>query len=146
MPCPYFEPLRVVTDPLHATARLPLIDEYEGLCHAYTELLHAPAELRFRYCNHGYSQGGCQRIPVPEVRSSDVRAYGVRSCARFNVVRRSEATLNLLCIEEQNHAPLRWQPVEYSILQDRLSVEINDICLAAQLLAFCRSYLKRFPS
>ena len=136
MPCPYFEPQRVASDPLHASARLPLIDEYDGMCHAHPDLISAPPELRFRCCNHGYSRGGCERVPASDVRSS----------ARYNVVRRSEATLEVLCIEEQNYAPLRWQSIQYSIGSDRLTVELSDVCLAAQLLAFCRSYLQRFPA
>jgi len=135
MPCPYFEPQRVAADPLHASARLPLIEEHDGACHAHEEVISAPPALRFRQCNHGYSQGACERFPSAEA----------RSCARFNVVRRLEATLDVLCVEEQNYAPLRWQSVEYSIVSDRLTVEFSDVCLAAQLLAFCRSYLKRFP-
>jgi hypothetical protein len=135
MPCPYFEPQRVAPDSLHATARLPLIEEYDGLCHARPELIDAPLALRFRCCNHGYSRGSCERIT-----SADVR-----SCARYNVVGRSEATLDVLCVEEQNYAPLRWQSFEYSIASDRLTVDLNDVCLAAQLLAFCRSYVRRFP-
>jgi hypothetical protein len=135
MPCPYFEPQRVAADPLHATGRLPLIEEYDGVCHAHAELISAPPALRFRCCNHGYSRGGCERIPAADV----------RSCARYNVVARSEATLKVLCVEEQNYAPLRWQSFEYSIPGDRLSMDVSDICLCAQLLAFCRSYVKRFP-
>ena len=136
MACPYFEPQRVAADPQHATARLPLIEEYEGACRARPEPVSAPAALRFRYCNHGYSQGACERVPAADA----------PSCARFNVVRRSEATLDVLCVEEQNYAPLRWQSVAYSIAGDRLMVELKDSCLTAQLLAFCRSYLKRFPA
>ena len=136
MSCPYFEPREVATDPLHAVARLPLIEEYDGRCHARAEPISAPQELRFRYCNHGYSQGVCERMPASDA----------PSCARYNVVRRSEAALDILCIQEQNYAPLRWQSVEYSIVNDRLTVALKDVCLAAQLLAFCRSYLKRFPA
>jgi hypothetical protein len=134
MPCPYFEPQRVAADPLHAAVRLPLIDEYDGVCHASSEAISAPRELRFRCCNHGYSHGGCQWVP----------AGNVRSCARFNVVRRSESTLQVLCVEEQDYAPLRWQSIEYSVSADRLLVDVTDVCLHAQLLAFCRSYLRRF--
>jgi hypothetical protein len=136
MPCPYFEPQRVSTDPSHAGARLPLIEEYDGVCHAHAETLTAPSDLRFRYCNHGYSSGVCQRLP----------AANAPSCLRYNVTRRSESTLDILCVEEQNYAPLRWQSVAYSITSDCLSAEVKDACLAAQLLAFCRSYLKRFPA
>lgn len=137
MPCPQFQPQRVATDPLHTSARLPLIEEYEGLCHAQAEPVTAPPDLRFRYCNHGYSQGACQRMPF---------AAESPSCSRYNVVRRSESALEILCIQEQNYAPLRWQSVTYFIATDRLAVDLPDPCLTAQLLAFCRSYLKRFPA
>ncbi len=136
MPCPYFEPQRVATDPLYASARLPLIEEYDGVCHARPELIGAPAELRFRCCNHGYSRGSCEHLPVADV----------RSCARYNVLRRSESTLDVLCVEELNYAPVHWQSFEYSIANDCLTIDLSDVCLAAQVLAFCRSYLKRFQA
>ncbi len=135
MPCPYFEPQRVATDPCHASARLPLIEEYDGICHAHREPVNAPAAVRFRCCNHGYSRGGCERLPAADI----------RSCARYHVVQRSESTLDVLCVEEQNYAPLRWHSVQYLIASDSLTVETTDVCLQAQLLAFCRSYVKRFP-
>jgi len=34
MACPYFEPQHVNASPEHAAARMPLIDEYDGLCRA----------------------------------------------------------------------------------------------------------------
>ncbi len=135
MPCPYFEPQRVATDTCHASARLPLIEEYDGNCHADTQPVNAPAALRFRCCNHGYSRGACERLPAIEV----------RSCARYNVIRRSESTLEVLCVEEQNYAPLRWRAIQYSIAGDSLVLDPTDVCLEAQMLAFCRSYVKRFP-
>lgn len=135
MPCPYFEPQRLAIAPLRVNARLPLIDEYDGICHAHPEPISAPVSLRFRCCNHGYSKGACERVPAAEV----------RSCVRYSVQRRSESALHILCIEEQNYAPLRWQSIEYCIREDRLTAELSDLCLSAQLLAFCRSYLKRFP-
>ncbi len=136
MPCPYFEPQRVATDSCHASARMPLIEEYDGICHSQEEPISVPPAVRFRCCNHGYSRGCCERLPS---------AAEVRSCARYTVASRSESTLEVLCVEEQNYAPLRWHSVQYSIAGDSLAPHAMDICLEAQLLAFCRSYVKRFP-
>lgn len=137
MPCPYFEPQRVANDALYPTARLPLIEEYDGVCHAHAELADAPAALRFRYCNHGYSRHACERIPAGDA----------RSCTRYNVIRRSGSALDVLWIEEENYAPLRWHVVQYSIPGDCLTAtELGDLCVTAQLLAFCRSYVKQFPT
>lgn len=135
MPCPYFEPQRVVIHPEHRNARLPLIEEYEGCCHAREALVAAPPELRLECCNQGYSRGRCGYFPAREV----------RSCLRYNVVRRTASTLDILCIEEQNYAPLRWHAVQYIFEKQQLAPELQDACTRAQILAFCRSYLARFP-
>ena len=136
MPCPYFEPQAVATSPQHVNARLPLIDEYDGLCRAGLEPAPAPAERRFRCCNHGNSRGLCEIFPAADA----------RSCFRYTVVRQSAAGLEIICIEEQNYAPLRWHPTEYCLATGRLEPEVPDACMRAQALAFCRSYLERFPS
>jgi len=120
--------------PQCATARLPLIDEYDGLCHASAPPIGAPSPLRFRYCNHGYSRGSCEYFPTGDP----------KSCTRYNVVRRTATTLEVLCIEEQDYAPLRWQSVQYWFEGDRIDPELTDLCMRAQLLAFCHSYLNRF--
>ncbi len=135
MPCPYFEPQRVVAHPQYVHARLPLIEEYEGACHAGAEPLAAPEDRRFRCCNHGYSRGMCNYFPEGELRSG----------LRYDVRGRSSEMLQVLWIEEQTFAPARWQVVSYSITTEQLDPEIADGCLRAQLLAFCRSYLRRFP-
>ncbi len=134
MPCPYFEPQRVAPDPQHSSARLPLLNEYEGLCHASGEALAAPSALRFRCCNHGYSTGCCDRFPVADV----------RSCLRYNVAKRTATTLEILCVEEQLYAPLRWHSVQFVVDTGHMEPEVEDLCMRAQLLAFCRSYLERF--
>jgi hypothetical protein len=134
MACPYFEPHNIVAQRQNANARLPLIDEYDGLCRAASEPIEAPAELRFRCCNHGYSKGSCERFPSGEVRSS----------LRYHVVRRTERALEFICIEEQNYAPLAWHQVQYFFANERLEPELDDACIQAQAIAFCRSYLKRF--
>jgi|SRR5579875_247561 len=134
MPCPYFEPLAKVTDGGHSSARLPLMDEYDGVCRAGAEFVAAPAERRFRCCNHGYSRGLCEILPVGDA----------RSCFRYTVVGESAAGLEIICIEEQDYAPLRWQMTQYLAATGRLEPEVADQCMRAQALAFCRSYLERF--
>lgn len=94
----------------------------------------APAELRFGCCNHGYSRGTCGRFPADEERSG----------LRYHLVKQTSATLEVLYIEERQYTPLRWQPVRYFMEGERMEPEIADLCVRAQLLAFCRSYLKRY--
>ncbi len=134
MPCPYFEPRNALVPPGQTNTRLPLIDEYDGLCHAASEPIEAPAELRFRCCNHGYSRGCCERFPSSEARSA----------VRYSVLRHSRNTLDLICIEEQNYAPLRSRTVRYFLTSERLEPELDDACIQAQAVAFCRSYLGHF--
>ena len=136
MPCPYFEPHTVAAGAQHSNVRLPLLDEYDGTCRAGSEAIAAPAERRFRCCNHGYSRGLCEIFPAADARSS----------FRYTVVRHSSSGLDIICIEEQNYAPLRWQPTQYCFATGRLEPEVGDACMRAQALAFCRSYLERFPS
>jgi hypothetical protein len=135
MPCPYFEPQRIADHPQHSNARLPLIDEYDGSCRAMPEPLAVPADHRFGRCNHGYSRGCCQYFPAAEARSS----------FRYTVLKQSAAALDLLCIEEQNYAPVRWHATQYLAESGRLEPELADACMRAQALAFCRSYVERFP-
>ena len=133
MPCPYFEPRHTVS-PEHVNARLPLIDEHEGLCHADGEPFEAPATMRFRYCNHGYSRGACEHFPGTET----------RSCLRYQLTRLTGTEFEIAIIEEQDYAPTGWCIVKYSIDQERLEPEIQDCCIRAQVVAFCRAYLSRF--
>jgi len=135
MPCPYFEPQRVVAHPQHSKARLPLLDEYDGLCRAVPAVEQVPAERRFSCCNHGYSRGFCEHFPVIEARSA----------FRYTIVRHSADALEILCIEEQNYAPLRWHATQYFPETGRLEPEVADPCMRAQVLVLCRSYLERFP-
>ena len=134
MPCPYFEPQQATHQPQHASARLPLLDEYDGLCHATEEAAAVPGDVRFRCCNHGYSRGFCQRLPALENLSG----------LRYSILRRTDALLEVLCIEEQDYAPLRWHSIQYFFEGGRIEPEPLNLCIRAQVLAFCRSYLKRF--
>jgi hypothetical protein len=136
MPCSYFEPQRIAQRMQHQAGRLPLLDEYDGVCHAGNELLAAPPELRLRCCNQGYSHGVCQRYPTHKSHSG----------MRYSIIQRSDTVLDVLCIEEQDYTPIWWREVKYLIPDCRLEPEITDICMRAQVLAFCRSYLDRFGS
>ena len=135
MPCPYFEPQRVAANRKSTSARLPLIDEYEGLCHATEPCSNVPYDVRFPCCNHGYSRGVCTLFPRTEE----------SSCIRFDVVARSVDTLELLCIEERQYAPYHWNKLRYFIETGSIEPGVADTCTRAQVEAFCRSYLLRFP-
>ena len=135
MACPYFEPRRV-SAPIEGAGRLPLIDEYDGLCHAAAQAFPVPVELRLRCCNHGNSRGTCPHLPKDEVRSS----------FRYEMVKRTSAALELLLVEERDYAPFRWQTVRYSLEGEALEPEISDSAKQAQIRAFCRSFLEHFPA
>jgi hypothetical protein len=134
LPCPYFEPTAVADSGRPAEFRLPLILEYEGLCHSAGALAPVPAEGRFAYCNHGYSHGKCERFPAGEQ----------RACLRYAIRERAPGLLRIVCIEEQDYAPVQWLELTYAIAADRIEPEIGDACIRAQALAFCRAYLLRF--
>jgi hypothetical protein len=136
MPCPFFEPRALATAPEHRTARLPLLDEYDGDCRSTSEAFPVPPPQRFRYCNHGYSRHSCEHFPAAETRSS----------FRYAVIRYSSTALEILCIEEHDYTPLRWFSTHYRFATGCLEPEIADLCMRAQALAFCHSYLERLPS
>ncbi len=136
MPCRFFEPQRPAVRPQHATARMPLIEEHEGLCRAGATPVNAPAELQFGSCNQGNSRGICPHFPPADARGS----------LRYTVTARSSSSITLMIIEESEYAPLRWREARYSIAQERLETETGDLCTQAQAIAFCRSFLRRFPS
>ena len=134
MPCPLFEPLVVVTRSEFPGARLPLLEEYDGNCRATGSPIPAPAELRFRCCNHGYSAGCCPNLPAQETRSA----------IRFDVTARNAEMLCVLYVEEQDHSPLLWRTIRYSIAEDTLIPELPSASAQAQARAFCLSFLRRF--
>ena len=135
MPCPYFEPQRPVAQRSFVHARLPLIDEYEGRCRANGSCEPVPEDVRFQCCNHGNSRSTCPRFPAVETRSA----------LRYHLVSRSATEIELVCVEENNYAPAAWYVVRYAVAGGTISPDISNDCLRAQILAFCRSYLDRFP-
>ena len=114
--------------------RLPLIDEYDGICHAGPDLGPAPEALRFRCCNHGNSQRSCPAFPIHEK----------RSCLRYEVIAHEAGALRVLCIEEQEYAPVNWFAIRYAIKDAHIDPEPADLCVRSQILAFCLSYLNHF--
>lgn len=136
MPCPFFEPITVIARATFPNARLPLLEEYDGLCHANKETQPVPRDLRFACCNHGYSRGSCPHFPLSEVRSA-VR-FDVRNCGR--------ETMELLVVEERDHFPIKWTVVRYRLATNEFEPQIADHVAQAQLLAFCRSFLRKYSA
>ena len=131
MPCPFFEPQHPVEHRTHVNARLPLIVEYSGVCHARRDApVPAPEDMRVG-CNHGYSRDECTHFPL----ESSAAAL------RYSVLGRDGAVLDLLCIEESGYAPIRWHTLRYVAATDALEPQVTSKCMNAQALAFCRSYL-----
>ncbi len=131
MPCPLFEPLRKVTEPRTPSPRLPLLYEFEGICHA-GETDVSP-DHRFHYCNRGNAQGNCASFPED---------YAI-SAIRFSVTSRTPQILTVLMLEEHNHWPGARKTIEFLIEQRQLQPQISDICRHAQILNFCVSYLEK---
>jgi hypothetical protein len=136
MACPFFEPQHVASDPKYPNSRLPLVEEYDGLCRAGATPQQVPSSSRFECCNHGYSQHSCALFSAGEDGAH---------CLRYSVVERSASTLSVVVVEEREYAPLAWRTIEYSIARDEIAQEVDNDCIRAQALAFCRSLLKRFP-
>src|ERR1700761_3358554 len=125
MPCPVFSPTRVVDDPLYRGGRLPLIDEYEGICTAQHESPGPNRETLFRFCNHGYSQGHCPRFPASED----------TSCVRYSIASRTAYSLEVICVEEAHHEPQRWHKFEYLLDRSEMRGNIPTECIRAQAVA-----------
>jgi hypothetical protein len=138
MPCPLFEPREKIPAAPEFRARLPLIFEFKGICHAaaaeplaeYTEgSAHSAA-----CCNQGNAKGICSKFP------SDLPV----SAIRFDVTTRTPLALTVLVMEEENYWPRTWNKFDFVIAEQRLEPEIEDICRRAQVFHFCRSYLEKF--
>ena len=138
MSCPYFEPQQIARNGQDLQGRLPLFDEYEGQCHADSPTQPVPSAFRFSGCNHGHADSGCPVFPAKESRRH----------RRFHTAGKNKddgSTLEILVLEIENHVPLRSYSVLYSKTDEHLEPEAQDGCERAQILAFCRSYLRRFP-
>ena len=133
MPCLYFEPTKPVDHPSHERARLPLIEEYDGRCHALPQPFPAPGDLRWQCCNQGYSLGRCSHFP----------SGGVGGALRYSVTVHTPESLELIWIEERDYAPFRHGALHFNLGEGSFLETGLDALLTTQALAFCRSYLKR---
>jgi hypothetical protein len=131
MPCPFFEPRTPLRSSSQSGGRLPLIEQYDGVCHASQPPLPVPETNRFRLCNHGNSKGECPSFPVAES----------RSCLRYEMIEQTPTHTQILCVEEQAHAPLRWSSIKYDVKKRDFEIAPADVCVHAQALAFTRSFL-----
>jgi hypothetical protein len=138
MPCPYFEPQQVARDGQAIHGRLPLFDEYNGWCHRSGQVQPIPLAVRFSGCNHGHPDSGCTLLLPGENRCN--RRFHVRGKTGGD-----RPTLEVLILEIQDGTPVRSHAVLYSKADERLEPDIQDPCERAQVLAFCRSYFRRFP-
>jgi len=137
MPCPYFEPRTVRKVARFEGVRLPLIDEYEGLCHAGGKGTCEPEASQLAQCNHGYARGMCARFPQNLASSA----------MRYSVTSRTAEEITLIWVEEQDHTPARWGTLRYSLAEDRaIGPEETSTRVLTQALAFCRSFLMRLQA
>jgi hypothetical protein len=133
MACPYFEPTRPLASGYPPGGRSPLIDLYEGNCCAAPQPVPAPEDRLVTCCNQGYPCGRCAYLPATETRSA----------LRYSVVSCDAERIEILCIEEADHAPLRWHTIRYDIVSGELEPDAADACMRAQVIAFCTSFLRR---
>ena len=131
MPCPYFEPQQAAMHSSEAFIRLPLFREYNGWCHVNGRT--APSRDVVHFCNHGNSVGQCADFP-PEAACSVMR---------YSVVSSTDSSLELVCIEEKDHAPIRLYPLHFELAGQVVFPETIDPVVRAQAAAFCREYLLR---
>lgn len=114
--------------------RLPLIHEFEGICHAGQ--IDTSAEQPFKFCNHGYAKGHCASFPESVSLSA----------VRFSVVSRTDSSFTVVVVEEEDHWPRSWSSFEFVIQDGRIVPAIEDNCRRAQVFQFCLSYLDTFHS
>jgi len=131
VPCPLFEPIAKVISGRVPAPRLPLINEFEGICHAGEGKIDP--EHRFHYCNRGNAKGNCASFP----------ASMALTAIRFSVTARTASALTVVMVEEHNHWPSAWRTIDFMISEKRVTPEISDVCRRAQILRFCDSYLDK---
>lgn len=131
MACPFFMPVQPLRRDhwLHAP-RLPLGDDYRGLCQAGAELFQPSESSQQDLCNCGYARGRCDRFPTE---SADA--------VRFSVVQEDDARIRLIYVLERAHAPEAHGVIEYSKPAARMEGNV-DARLLAQAGAFVQSYLR----
>jgi hypothetical protein len=137
MACPFFEPREVASTRQRQSVRLPLLDEYAGVCRASAAPARPAEATLAKGCNQGYPRS-CENYP----------GGLVPAAMRYTVTGESDGMLAVTWVEEQTHAPVRWGTTRFDITQMRVvdtmpADAMPSTVIAAQLLAFCRSYLTR---
>ena len=69
-----------------------------------------------------------------------------RSALRYEIVGRTAAALELLCSKSVTTLRWRGRRVRYVLAGELIEPEIADVVKQAQIRAFCRSFLDRFPA
>lgn len=131
MACPRFEPIHRCEIIPGSSGRLPLIDEWDGRCHANGESRPVPAELRIRCCNQGYAHDCPYSGPVQH------------SALRYSISRQSGRPVELICVEERHFAPFAWSVLPLGPAFLTLTRTDLDACRVAQAKAYCVSYFDR---
>ncbi len=131
MPCPLFEPTKKADQAQGHAPRLPLLYEFEGICHAGETSIDP--QHRFQFCNRGYAKVSCKVFPM------DMAIAAIR----FTLMRATPTALSVLAVEEEDHWPISWRRIDFIIGENRLEPEISDICRRAQIFQFCLSYLEK---
>lgn len=132
MACPFFEPRELAASPQRPGVRLPLLNEYAGVCNASGTQLAPAVTVLAAFCNQGYAYA-CPNHP----------SAGRPSAMRYSVTSQTELELTVTWIEEQAFTPLRQGTVRFEIVEGRATPTLPAV-MAAQLTAFCRSYLIRY--
>jgi hypothetical protein len=132
MACPFFEPREPAALPRRSGVRLPLIDEYTGVCHASGAVVLPAEAMLSTACNQGYAYA-CPCHP----------SASNPSAMRYSVVLRTQQELTITWIEEQAYSPVGQGTVRVDIQSGRTVPAPLAEVISAQITAFCRSYLKR---
>jgi hypothetical protein len=136
MACPYFYPVeRHVGDLVPPSAILPLGDAWSGVCRAGAGPPQRPAEAQLRpLCYFGYARGRCDRFPPDDAGPDAVR---------FTIANDDGASLGIYYVQERDHHPFAYGPLQYSLVGHSFLQQPSDETLARQAEAYTESYLRR---
>ncbi len=134
MSCPYFYPVRLLSEGGPGGSVLPLGGCWTGECHAAPAGSGIPEEeLAARVCNLGYARSRCPRFP----------AECGPDATRFTVRADDGATVRLYYVQELDHHPFAHGPLDYSRARQALADPPSDRNLRRQAEAYAESYLRR---
>jgi hypothetical protein len=131
MACPWFCPTRPLEDGRWAVPpRVPLVDAWQGECHAGAEPFVPAEEITRSHCNSGYARGACRHF-----------ADGRGDAVRFHVQANESAVMRILYTRERDCWPTGHGVVEYDIALR--TAACDDPILRRQAEAFATAYRKR---